>query len=49
MHVGYRDLAGFGRRFMDVAPDELTADVDSQMGTLQAVAKNWPPKPGGRR
>ena len=23
-HVGYRDLAGFGRRFVDMAPDELT-------------------------
>ena len=25
--VAYRDLAGFGRRFMDVPRDELTADV----------------------
>ncbi len=38
-HVGYRDLAGFGRRFVDVAPDELTADVVYQIGALQAVAR----------
>ena len=25
--VGYRDLAGFGRRYIDMAPDDLTADV----------------------
>ncbi|HEY4993947.1 MAG TPA: LamB/YcsF family protein, partial [Nakamurella sp.] len=25
--VGYRDLAGFGRRFIDMDPAELTADV----------------------
>ncbi|HEY3437001.1 MAG TPA: 5-oxoprolinase subunit PxpA [Actinotalea sp.] len=37
-HVGYRDLAGFGRRFVDVAPDELTAEVVYQIGALRAVA-----------
>ena len=37
-HVGYRDLAGFGRRFLDVAPDELTDDLIFQVGALQAVA-----------
>ena len=37
-HVGYRDLAGFGRRFVDVAPDELTDDVIFQVGALQAMA-----------
>lgn len=26
-HVAYRDLAGFGRRYVDVSPDELKADV----------------------
>ena len=26
--VGYRDLAGFGRRFIDVSAEDLTADVD---------------------
>ena len=37
-HVAYRDLAGFGRRFVDVAPAELTADVLYQLGALQAMA-----------
>ncbi|NYF97469.1 LamB/YcsF family protein [Janibacter cremeus] len=37
--VGYRDLAGFGRRFIDVAPDELTQDVIYQIGALEAFAR----------
>lgn len=37
--VGYRDLAGFGRRFIDMAPAELTDDVLYQMGALEAFAK----------
>ena len=37
--VGYRDLAGFGRRFIDVEPDELTADVLYQIGALEAFAR----------
>lgn len=37
-HVGYRDLAGFGRRRMDVPPDELTDDVLYQLGALQGIA-----------
>ena len=36
--VSYRDLVGFGRRFIDMAPDELTADVIYQIGALQALA-----------
>ncbi len=36
--VSYRDLAGFGRRFIDVPPDELAADVIYQIGALQALA-----------
>ena len=36
--VGYRDLAGFGRRFIDATPDELSADVIYQIGALQALA-----------
>ncbi|WP_445168326.1 LamB/YcsF family protein [Mycolicibacterium sp. Dal123E01] len=36
--VSYRDLAGFGRRFLDVAPAELTAEVIYQIGALQALA-----------
>ena len=38
-HVGYRDLAGFGRRFVDMAPDDLTTDVVYQIGALQALAR----------
>jgi len=37
--VGYRDLAGFGRRFIDMAPDELTADVTYQIGALEAMCR----------
>ena len=37
-HVSYPDLVGFGRRNMDVASDELTADVIYQIGALQALA-----------
>jgi 5-oxoprolinase (ATP-hydrolysing) subunit A len=36
--VGYRDLVGFGRRRLDVSPDELTADVLYQVGALDAFA-----------
>jgi 5-oxoprolinase (ATP-hydrolysing) subunit A len=36
--VGYRDLAGFGRREIDIAPGELAADVLYQLGALQACA-----------
>lgn len=36
--VSYRDLAGFGRRFIDVAAEDLVADVVYQIGALQAVA-----------
>ncbi len=37
--VAYRDLVGFGRRFIDVAPDELTADVLYQLGALEAICR----------
>jgi 5-oxoprolinase (ATP-hydrolysing) subunit A len=37
--VGYRDLAGFGRRFIDIASDDLRADVIYQIGALQALAR----------
>jgi UPF0271 protein len=36
--VGYRDLPGFGRRFIDVEPAALTQDVIYQVGALQAFA-----------
>jgi 5-oxoprolinase (ATP-hydrolysing) subunit A len=37
-HVAYPDLVGFGRRNMDVATDELTADVIYQIGALKGLA-----------
>ena len=37
--VGYRDLAGFGRRFVDATPDELRADVLYQLGALDGLAR----------
>ncbi|RVW06626.1 LamB/YcsF family protein [Rhodococcus spongiicola] len=37
--VGYRDLAGFGRRFIDVSSADLTADVIYQIGALDALAR----------
>ncbi|MGE2816724.1 LamB/YcsF family protein [Mycobacterium heidelbergense] len=37
--VSYRDLAGFGRRFIDVAAEDLVADVVYQIGALQAIAQ----------
>lgn len=39
-HVAYRDLAGFGRRFMDIAADELTADVMYQIAALEGIAQS---------
>lgn len=38
-HPSYRDMAGFGRRFMDVDPDELTQELVYQIGALQAMAR----------
>jgi len=38
-HVGYRDLAGFGRRPMDIPARELTADVIYQIGALDGLAR----------
>lgn len=37
--VGYRDLPGFGRRFIDVAPRDLTNDVVYQIGALEAFCR----------
>jgi UPF0271 protein len=37
--VSYRDLAGFGRRFIDIAHDDLVADVLYQLGALEAFAR----------
>ncbi len=37
--VAYRDLAGFGRREMDVPPEELYADVLYQLAALDGIAR----------
>ena len=37
--VSYRDLAGFGRRFIDVEPAELTDDVVYQLAALDGIAR----------
>ena len=37
--VSYRDLAGFGRRFVDVEPGELADDVLYQLAALDGVAR----------
>ena len=38
-HPGYPDLVGFGRRNMNVAPEELKAMVQYQIGALNAFCK----------
>lgn len=37
--VGYRDLAGFGRRYVDAEEGELADDVLYQIGALEALAR----------
>lgn len=37
--VSYRDLAGFGRRFIDMASEDLTNDVLYQLGALAGFAR----------
>ena len=37
--VGYPDLVGFGRRFLDMAPEDLAAAVVYQIGALDALAR----------
>ncbi len=39
-HPGYRDLAGFGRRFIDMEPGELSNDMIYQIGAVQALARS---------
>lgn len=38
-HVAYPDLQGFGRRFLDITPAELTDLVIVQVGGMQAMAR----------
>jgi 5-oxoprolinase (ATP-hydrolysing) subunit A len=37
-HPGFPDLVGFGRRNMDMTPEEIKDDVTYQVGALQAFA-----------
>jgi 5-oxoprolinase (ATP-hydrolysing) subunit A len=37
--VGYPDLMGFGRRFLDITADDLTACVLYQIGALDGLAR----------
>jgi UPF0271 protein len=37
--VGYRDLSGFGRRFIDIEPEALVNDVIGQVAALQGFAQ----------
>ncbi|MEV6318192.1 5-oxoprolinase subunit PxpA [Streptomyces sp. NPDC051776] len=37
--VSYRDLAGFGRRPMDVPPEELADEIAYQIGALEVFAR----------
>ncbi|MFF7182592.1 5-oxoprolinase subunit PxpA [Streptomyces sp. NPDC008121] len=37
--VSYRDLAGFGRRSMEVPADELAAEIAYQIGALEVFAR----------
>lgn len=37
--AGYRDLAGFGRRFIDMPATELTDDVVYQIGALDGICR----------
>jgi len=38
VHPGYRDLVGFGRREMDVPPDEIHDEIVYQLGALREFA-----------
>jgi UPF0271 protein len=38
-HVGYRDLAGFGRRRIEISPEDLADEVLYQIGGLDAFAR----------
>ncbi|GAA2098465.1 5-oxoprolinase subunit PxpA [Microlunatus panaciterrae] len=38
--VGYHDLVGFGRRFIDISLSDLSADILYQIGALDALARS---------
>ena len=39
IHNGYRDLVGFGRRDMDVSPDDIHDELIYQLGALREFAR----------
>lgn len=39
-HPSYPDLAGFGRRFMDMSSDELYATILYQIGAVKAICES---------
>jgi 5-oxoprolinase (ATP-hydrolysing) subunit A len=41
VHPGYRDLVGFGRRAMDVPPDEIHDEIIYQLGALREFARYY--------
>ena len=41
VHPGYRDLVGFGRREMDVPPDEIHDEIVYQLGALREFARYY--------
>ena len=41
IHPGYRDLVGFGRREMDVPPDEIHDEILYQLGALREFARYY--------
>jgi 5-oxoprolinase (ATP-hydrolysing) subunit A len=41
VHPGYRDLVGFGRREMDVPPEEIHDEIIYQLGALRAFARYY--------
>jgi UPF0271 protein len=41
VHPGYRDLVGFGRREMDVPPDEIHDEIIYQLGALREFVRYY--------
>ena len=41
VHPGYRDLVGFGRREIDVPPDEIHDEIVYQLGALREFARYY--------
>ncbi len=38
-HIGYNDIAGFGRRFIDYSPEQLADETLYQIGALDALCR----------